>query len=289
MKKIALILTFAAFAFTANAQLIISANIGGSKTSITNSTTAQIVVGADSIVPPVITPVEANSNFSGGLKIGYKFGKAQVGIAASYNKYTIGLQPLDPTLIPIIGVYEGVTYGIPTITTTGTMSTTGSSITIAPYFRYDMLVAGDVSIFAELNVFYTMNRNPEVTFTELNEGPAGITLPQVVDSTITRPISSTSLGVSVVPGLSWQLSKHCAIDLYLDFLSLAYRKTTTNRIDFAYTLRMTNDPLNPIEENHTETTVITEESTFGGGLTGTPLLTNLGQNNWVRVGFNFTF
>ena len=287
MKKIVLILTFAVFAFTANAQLIISANIGGSKTSSNCSTSAQVVVGADSIIPPVITPIEENSNFSGGLKIGYKFGKAQVGIAASYNKYTTGIQSLDPTLIPILGVYEGVNYGIPTIITTGSMSTSVASITVAPYFRYDLLVAGDVAIFAELSAFYTMTKNPEVTFTELNVGPAGIPLPSVTDSTISRPLNSTSLGVSVVPGLSWQLSNHCAIDLYLDFLSLAYRKTTTNKIDFAYTHRFVNG--SELQTDHTETVTITNETVIGGGLTGTPLLTDLGKNNWVRVGFNFTF
>ena len=287
MKKIVLILTFAVLAFTANAQLIISANIGGSKTSSDISTAAQVVVGADSIIPAVITPVEATSNFSGGLKIGYKFGKAQAGIAASYNKYNIGLQSLDPTIIPIIGVYEGVNYGVPTITTTGMMSTSVASITVAPYFRYDLLVAGDVAIFAELNVFYTMTKDPVITFSEYNVGPAGITLPSVEDTVINRPLNSTSLGVSVVPGLSWQLSNHCGIDLYLDFLSLAYRKTTTNQIDFAYTHRIVNG--SELQTDHTETLTVTNETVIGGGLTGTPLLTDLGKNNWVRVGFNFSF
>lgn len=288
MKKIVLTLALSAFAFAANAQLVISANIGGSQTSGEVSTSSEIVVGTDSTTPPQITPLEGNTNLTGGLKIGYKFGKAEVGIAASYNKSTSKNMPLDPTIIPIIGIYEGVNYGIPTIKTTGGISSSAvTSITIAPYFRYDILRAGDVAIFAELNLFYNMTKDPTIVFTELNEGPEGIALPSVKDTTIVRPLNSTSLGVSVVPGLSWQLNDNCSIDLYLDFLSLAYRKTTTNRIDFAYNSRIVNG--NKLVTDHTETVITTTQTAFGGTLTGTPLLTELHKNNWVRVGFNFTF
>ncbi|MBO4599911.1 MAG: hypothetical protein J5641_04145 [Bacteroidales bacterium] len=284
MKKIVLIFALVVFAFAANAQLVISANIGGSMTSGTVNTYRHVTIVLDS-TSNVDLPMEKHSNFTGGLKIGYKFGKAQVGIAASYNTYSIENQVLDPTIIPIIGVYNGVNYGIASVLTTGGMSTKGSSFTVAPYFRYDVLKAGDVAIFAELDLFYSRSNNPTITAHEDNTNPIGFAL--TLDSTFSRPMVSTSLGVSVVPGLSWQLSDNFGIDLYLDFLSLAYSKTTTVRMDNDYQFRLINGV--QLMTNVVTTITTIEESQFGGGLTGTPLLTELGRNNWVRVGFNFTF
>ena len=174
--------------------------------------------------------------------------------------YTIDNQTLDPTIIPIVGVYNGVNYGIASVLTTGGMSTKGSSFMVAPYFRYDIIQAGDVSIFA-----------------------FNLTL----DSTFARPLVTTSYGINVVPGLSWQLSNHFGIDLYLDFLSLAYSNTKTVRMDNEYQYRLINGV--QLETNVITNIVTTEDTQLGGGLTGTPLLTELGRNNWVRVGFNFTF
>jgi hypothetical protein len=37
------------------------------------------------------------------------------------------------------------------------------------------------------------------------------------------------------------------------------------------------------------TTYTTTQTEMGATITGTPLLTTQGVNNWVRAGFNFTF
>ena len=285
MKKIVLTLALAVFAFAANAQLVISANIGGSMTSGTVNNYKHVTIVLDS-TSNVDIPMEKYTNFTGGLKIGYKFGKAQAGIAASYNMYTIDNQKLDPTIIPIVGVYEGVNYGIAAVTSTGGMSTKGSSFMVAPYFRYDVIQAGDVSIFAEVDLFYARSNNPVIHATELNVNPE-VHFNLALDSTFARPMTTTSYGISVVPGLSWQLSNHFGIDLYLDFLSFAYSKSTTVRMDNEYLFRLINGI--QLETNVITNIVTIEDSQMGGGLTGTPLLTELGKNNWVRVGFNFTF
>ncbi|MBQ6069243.1 MAG: hypothetical protein IJK84_07040 [Bacteroidales bacterium] len=285
MKKIVLTLALAVFAFAANAQLVVSANIGGSMTSGTVNTYRHVTIVLDS-TSNVDVPMEKYTNFTGGLKIGYKFGNAQAGIAASYNMYTIDNQKLDPTIIPIIGTYEGTNYGIAAVTSMGGMSTKGSSITVAPYFRYDVIKAGDVAIFAELDLFFSRSNSPTIHAWETNVNPI-VNFSLELDSTFTRPMVSTTLGASVVPGLSWQLSKNCGIDLYLDFLSLAYSKTTTVRMDNAYQFRLINGV--ELQTNVVSTITTIEEQQVGGGLTGTPLLTELGRNNWVRVGFNFTF
>lgn len=279
MKKIALTLVLATFAFAANAQLVISANIGGSKTSGNVHSSTHVTVVTDS-TSTSDTPLEDVTAHTAGVKIGYKFAqKFQVGISGSYSASTTKNQPLDPTIVPMIG------NSIPTFTTTGTMSTKASSFTVAPYFRYDFLQAGDVSLFVELSGFYTKSLNPILNAEIHNVGPMDVTI-DTTFSNVPRPLTSTSFGVSVVPGLSWQLSPHCGIDLYLDFLALAYTATTTVRTDIAYTFTYSNMVLSYETD---KTTYTTEQTEIGAAITGTPLLTSQGVNNWVRVGFNFTF
>lgn len=279
MKKIALTLVLATFAFAANAQLVISANIGGSMTSGNVHSSTHVTVVTDS-TSTSDTPLEDVTAHTAGVKIGYKFAqKFQVGISGSYSASTTKNQPLDPTIVPMIG------NSIPTFTTTGTMSTKASSFTVAPYFRYDFLQAGDVSLFVELSGFYTKSLNPILNAEIHNVGPMDVTI-DTTFSNVPRPLTSTSFGVSVVPGLSWQLSPHCGIDLYLDFLALAYTATTTVRTDIAYTFTYSNMVLSYETD---KTTYTTEQTEIGAAITGTPLLTSQGVNNWVRVGFNFTF
>lgn len=277
MKKIVITLVLAVFAFAANAQFVISANIGGNMTSGNTTTTTHITVVTDSTITNSV-PMVSTTNFTGGIKAGYKFGKFQAGVAGSFSMYTYENQPLDPTIIPIPGNV------VNTIMSDGIMSTKGNVITVAPYFRYDFLTAGDVSLFAELSFFYSMSNNPTVHATLHNEGPMNFILD--MDSTFARPLNTTSMGVNLVPGLSWQLSKNCGIDLYLDFLALAYSSTTTFRTEIEYDYRFNGVELTYGTTSHD---IVTTESSFGAAITGTPLLTQLGTNNWVRVGFNFTF
>jgi len=279
MKKIVLTLILAAFAFAANAQLVISANIGGSMTSGNVHTNTHVTVVTDSTAS-FDTPMEDITSYTAGVKVGYKFGKFQAGISGSYSATNITNQELDPSFIPMVSTSLPQYF-----VTTGQMSTKKSSFTVAPYFRYDVIQTGDVSLFVELSGFFTKVMNPLITAEIHNLGPAGFTF----DTTFVdfpRPVTSTSFGVSVVPGLSWQLSKHCGIDLYMDFLALAYSATTTYRTDLKYTFSFSNMVL-AYETDLTSYT--TKENHLGAAITGTPLLTELGANNWVRVGFNFTF
>ena len=101
MKRIFLALALAAFAFTANAQFIISANISGGKFSGDTSIHTQVSVATSSENDTVIYP-PTTVNYSAGLKLGYKFGKAQAGISGSYSSYSFQNQPLDPTIIPML-------------------------------------------------------------------------------------------------------------------------------------------------------------------------------------------
>ena len=281
MKKILLSLVVVALAFSANAQLILSANVGGGSSSSTVQTHTQISVVSNESSDVTAYPM-ATTSFTGGLKIGYKFGKAQAGISGSYSfsKYTH--QPLDSSIVPMLSMQSR------DWTSTGEMSSRVASFTVAPYFRYDLITAGDVSLFVELNLFYTKSMNPFIEEVKVNNTSVyGHEFPWDTNS-VTVPRTSTSFGARVTPGLSWQLSKHCGIDLYLDFLSLAYSKTKSVRTDLRYSVDV--DNMGQVHGyRYTAITHTEESSQYSGALTGTPLLTELGSHNWVRVGFNFTF
>lgn len=284
MKRIFLALALAAFAFTANAQFIISANFGGSKFSGDTSIHTQVSVATSSENDTVIFP-PTTSNLTAGLKLGYKFGKAQVGVAGSYSMYNLENQPLDPTIIPMVSTQFPNRWE-----SHGTMSSKYASFTVAPYFRYDILTAGDISLFVELNLFYTSTLNPTVLQAHVDNyviANPGIGFP--FDTTnVVIPRTSVQLGARVIPGITWQLSKNCGIELYMDFLSLAYTRTTTKRVDLNYQFNISG--MGEFEgATFTTTTTTTTSTDIRGGLTGTPLLTEEGINNWVRAGFYFTF
>ena len=138
MKRIFLALALAAFAFTANAQFIISANISGGKFSGDTNIHTQVSVATSSENDTVIYP-PTTVNYSAGLKLGYKFGKAQAGISGSYSSYSFQNQPLDPTIIPMLSSQFPERWA-----SNGTMNSHYASYTVAPYFRYD--VNGEVCV-----------------------------------------------------------------------------------------------------------------------------------------------
>jgi len=284
MKRIFLALALAAFAFSANAQFIISANFGGSKFSGDTSIHTQVSVATSSENDTIIYPT-ATTNLTAGLKLGYKFGKAQVGVAGSYSMYSLENQPLDPTIIPMVSSQFPNRW-----TSKGTMSSKYASYTVSPYFRYDLITAGDIALFVELNLFYTATLNPVVqeahVYNYITINPS-IGFP--LDTTNADiPRTTTQLGARIIPGISWQLSKHAGIELYMDFLSLAYTRTVSKRVDLNYQFNIT--PMGEYEGlTYTTTTTSSTTTEIKGGLTGTPLLTEQGINNWVRAGFYFTF
>ena len=280
MKKIVLTLALAVCAFAANAQLVISANIGGNMTSGTINSTTHVTVVTDSTYSSE-APMDKASSFTGGLQIGYKFGKCQVGIVGGYTSSSTTTSALDPTCIPMI---DNAYYG-----TKGEMTVKQASLKVAPYFRYDVVTTGDVSIFAQLDAFYIMSMDPTVSATAHYFSKVSYNdFAYDTSSTFVRPCNSTSLGVNITPGLNWQLTKNCGIDLFLDFLSLGFATTTT--VMDNYTFNVVPGVGGSFEAGIANTVTTTTKTTeYGGAITGTPILTKLGQNNWVRVGFYFTF
>ncbi len=276
MKRFILTLVLAAFAFAANAQLFVSANVGGSMSSGNVNSVTHITIVTDSTII-TDTPLDKSSSFSGGLKVGYKFGRIQVGVAGSYSMGSTTSQSIDPTQIPVISTTGFVTTGETTIKS--------SSITVAPYVRFDIIQAGDIALFAELHGFYTMLQDPSLS-AHVDIKKSGNDY-RAYDTTFSPVMHGTSLGAQVIPGLSWQLDKHCSLDLYFDILSVAFTKTTMVEEQCVYDARITG--MDTYKLDVTRTTVTTNTTDISGGLTGTPLLTELHSRNWVRVGFSFTF
>lgn len=276
MKKILATLILVTFAFAANAQLFVSANIGGRLSSGNTRTNTHVTIVTDSSVTTNV-PLDDIKAFTGGLRVGYKFGRLQVGVAGAYNMNTSVFQQVDRSLMPIPS-QAGYSF-------TGTTTTKTTSFMVAPFIRYDVIQAGDVSLFAEVHAFYSKANDPEH---DIHLAVMKGTEPFFsTDSSFTSELNTTALGVQVIPGLTWQLNKYCSVDLYLDFLSLAYASSTTISTIHNYTFNFTG--VNDYSITDQSITQTTKASSFEGGLHGTPLLTQLGSSNWVRVGFNFTF
>lgn len=282
MKKIVLTLALAIFAFAANAQLIISANIGGSSTSGSTFTQTKVTGGLEYTASDIV-PLEKYNTITAGLKIGYQFGRCQAGISGAYTQTTGYNLPLDGTIVPIL---ENANIPGMFITTTGSMMQKNPAITISPYFRYDIIKAGDVALFAEIDILYSKTLTP-TCWAHIYDSSATSMFTHDTSAYFPHPMSTTTIGASIVPGLSWQLSKHCGIDLYLDFLAFAYQQATTIRTDMEYSFHFLGG--SQLITEYTEIVTTTKEQQIGAAITGTPLLTSLGANNWVRVGFNFSF
>lgn len=273
--------------FTSKAQFVISLQAGGSYA--TGSTafestcyTISPLTGDDTIIydSGESTP-DVPLGLTIGLKVGYQTRKAQFGIAGSFSYNHVsgdlapvtylrthsGPQPLDSisVLDSLIGQYSQYRFGY----------------TIAPYIRYELIQLGDLAFFAELCAYYTYagpSQRREYLDWYRRE------MHHTIDTSYSIPVTSTSFGARITPGLSWQLSPKCYVDLYFDILALSADFTKLDRTTVVTEWNDTGG--DPIPSIRTETHSITSTSDFGFGVVGTPLLSN---RNWVRAGFTVTF
>ena len=290
MKKVLFIFAFISIAALANAQFVVSAQLGGSYFNGSSSSefihqTLSPDTGNDTTIygRSDTTNFDKPLTLTGGIKIGYQTRKMQFGIAASFSFSHLyaeqsaaeyyAANPNTEIVNPAIAVrykdYEGWYKQYRT------------SYSIIPYIRYELIQLGDLTFFAELNGYFTKVNNAthhdflDWYYREMHN---------TIDTTFVIPETSVSLGAKIIPGISWQLSPHCYIDLYLDVLAFTfdyttlYKRTVIDEYDYT-TLPRVLARRTTIDE----TTTTTE---MGFAVTGSPLLTN---RNWVRVGFNYTF
>lgn len=295
MKKILTLFALIAFAMTAHAQFVVSGQLGGSysfgkSTPDANFQGFSPITGADTTyhVPADTLTHDNPLSLSAGFKFGYQVGRIQFGLAASfcwsqlradqkpaeygtnaYNRVPAHINPMNPNA-PITE-YEGW------------YTQRQSSFTIAPYMRYELIQLGDVAFFMELNMYYTKTFQP-IRHDYLDW--TAYEMPSTIDTTYHITDSATSLGVKLTPGLSWQLTPHCYIDLYFDVLAFTFDKST--HINTLVVDEYSNTSGEYVLTNRTTTTTTTSTTDLGFGVTGSNILSPYNRN-WVRVGFNYTF
>ena len=285
MRKFLIAFTFLALATAANAQFVVSAQLGGNFATGNMSSQLQYV---DSIGPHseiTDTPFANQLSTTGGIKFGYQFGSLQVGLCASFSwshthadqsgsQYYLA-NPANP-YITSAETFDMENY-------IGWYTQHASALTIAPYARYEFIQLGDVAFFAELNGYFCKSFKPvkhdylDWTWFDLHN---------TIDTTYNIDLSSVSLGAKVTPGLSWQLTPHCGIDLYLDVLALCFDYTTITEITVVDEFDYTASPR--VLARRTTTTTVSSSTALGFGPSGSHQLSG-NDRNWVRVGFNYTF
>lgn len=298
MKKILLTFAFIALITTVNAQFVVSAHLGGNYAtgSITPTQTEHVgfsdITGNDTVyyIDNDTITMPNPLNVSAGLKFGYQIGRLQVGISGAYS-LSHYKQEMSPTqYYSYLSEYSDSPFfivkpnKIPDIKDwTGWYKYQQTSFTIAPYLRYELIQMGDVAFFLELSGYYTRTfqakRQDYVDFEWLE-------MRHTIDSSYRIPDSSTSLGVKLTPGLSWQLDPHCYIDLYLDVLAFSYDKTTHIHSHTYETWDVIAEP-NVIARRE-ETTTTTTSTFMGFDFNGLPGHSTANRS-WIRVGFNYTF
>ena len=281
MKRIIIIFALILLASTASAQFAVSINAGGAYQK--GSTSTAYAYRDTNVLNNFDTTYVSNAavplSFTGGIKVGYQIRRLQFGITGSFSWGKV-----DGTFTS--KEYERINQAWDTNYFTdnfaGSYTQKTISWMVAPYLRYELIQLGDVAFFLELNGYFGKTMNPsrrdsaDWYWRELHN---------TIDTTYTVDYNSTSFGAKIVPGMTWQLSEHCHVELYLDILAFTFDRSITNSITVSdeYTQF---EGQERILSRSTKTTTESTTTDMGFGITGTPLLNN---SNWVRVGFCYTF
>ena len=186
MKKILLTLALAAFAFTANAQLVIGGNIGVNHDADydDNYTAAYGSYARTTIdILPKIG-YQLNDNMQVGADLGWTY---------SYTRRYAGAKD---------------TY----------TSRPQSAIVFAPYFRYNFATWKNFSIFCEATLDFELGLESQ-THSFVNGS-------EVAGSPVKNGDNYTYFGINVLPGLNYAFSKSFSMDIYINLASLYWGMTS---------------------------------------------------------------
>ena len=293
MKRVFITLALIVLAATANAQFVVSGMLGGSYAFGSTTPDATFVgvsreTGMDTtyVVPYDTLTHDKPLYLSLGFKFGYQMGRLQVGLAASFA-WTHDRCSLSPSQFNTNHIVpDHLNHLSPTAPNTnyeGWYLQRRSSFTISPYLRYEVIQLGDAAFFLELSGYYTH------TFQPIRHDFIDwycYEMHNTIDTTYHILDSSSSIGAKITPGLTWQLTPHCNIDLYFDVLAFTFDKTTHINTDILDEYIFTSGT--PTLASRTTTTITTTTTDLGFGVSGANSLSPTGRN-WVRVGFNYTF
>lgn len=287
----------AAFAFAANAQFVVSGQLefstDGGKTN-SNSTLGSTTTKAT-------MPADVSTLISFKPTIGYMLNdKMQVGlgIGLTYNYEktynTVWNVVTNTPYVPAWGNQMGQAYGPYTDKAEDWVTETSFDFTIAPYFRYYVMEAGNFNFFCEASVGLTINGRPHTHLfaTKIDADPAngvagtarafdttyvgdwnGIAVANSKSESWTK---KGSIAVNIVPGVNYKFNENFSADLYLDLLSVNFTHSWENYSEDFSTSATTN------------TTKINESSNnfyFGANFNNLTLNRFLG----FRLGINYHF
>lgn len=187
MKKILLTLALAAFAMTANAQLVIGGNISAFHD------------GAHDDNYTAGYPSTASTSISIMPKIGYQLNEnmqigAQFGWAYRYTRNYAGAD----------NTYRS--------------NTPRSEMRIAPYFRYNFATWRKFSLFCEATLNFTLGFETESH--NIVNGSEATGFP------VKNGNNYTYFGINVVPGMNYSFSDKFSMDLYVNLASLYWNMTS---------------------------------------------------------------
>ncbi len=287
MKKALFTLALVSIAALGHAQFVISAQLGGNYSNGGSSfesirQTINPLTGNDTIIYGDGSSVfDTPLSLTGGIKVGYQTRKMQFGIAGSFSFNHTKVEQTAADYVAANPNTEAIDTRHEYDSLVGWFKQYRTSFTIAPYIRYELIQLGDLTFFAELSGYYTkVNQARHHDFLDWYYRE----MHHTIDTSFIIPENSTSIGAKITPGLSWQLTPHCFIDLYLDVLAFTFDRTVlfkrTVIDEYDYTT------LPRVLARRTTIDATTTSTEMGFGVTGSPLVSN---RNWVRVGFSYTF
>ena len=263
MKKIVLTLALAAFAFAANAQLVIGGSCGFNAYNGGHEWD-QVVRGTTST--EYTLPNDRSNSFTFAPKVGFNLNDdMQVGITIAYNHSSNTNYSNWATEYQTYKDFQGWSRH------------NRSSCSIEPYFRYSFLHMNKLTAFVEATVSFGFGLKDK--YRDFNTAVAdyyatGIDL-KAHDTTYVGNTNSTTFGIGIVPGLNYKLTDHISLDLYIDLLSLTFVSTTTHYLYEDASINYKHESKNVDNDFH-----------FGLNLNPQTLQSHL---SYFRLGFNYVF
>ncbi|MBP5548625.1 MAG: outer membrane beta-barrel protein [Bacteroidales bacterium] len=199
MKKVFLTIAMVAFAFAANAQFVISGQLGFNTTggNTHHEALAPVTTAFD-------VPDDKSMNFTFAPSIGYMLNdNMQVGLSLMYSM-------LSTT------VYNTWVYPNNESWNLDKQSMFG----VAPYFRYYFAEAGNFNFFCQAEIAFVAM--PRAYYHYYDNSPA----PLGYDNEGDGAMSATMLSLSITPGVNYKFSDNWSADCFIDLAGLAFAHTT---------------------------------------------------------------
>ena len=211
MKKVFLTIALAAFAFAANAQLVVGGSLGFNTYSSTENYTGVLGNTTTETSTPGANWVDDYTTLTLMPKVGYQLNdKMQAGLAfgitwnknKDYSNYYAQWAAIDD--------FEGY------------VTTSGMNVGLIPYFRYNLAEVGDFTLFCEAQLGFTFGLNPTIHNYHTAYTVGGLTVDAVDEDVEGYEFTSTNIALNVIPGLNYKLGDKLSLDVYVNVLRLGF-------------------------------------------------------------------